>query len=102
MNNTTDECLRVNEDRLFYTFLVVMGIGSIFYINIQNFIDTTALKTIKSSRKGATYGAQRIFGAIGATASIYLTAALVEGYDVQYNFLFFLNKAEYKKERMDY
>jgi len=77
-NSTTESCSQTSEDRLFYTFLVVMGFGSIFYTNIQNYMDATALKTIKSSRKGATYGAQRIFGAIGATIAVQLTAALLE------------------------
>ena len=80
--NSTATCIE-ESSILFYILLVIMPLGAIFYYNIQNYIDATAIKLIKVSQRGATYGAQRIFGAIGATASIFMTGFLVERFQFE-------------------
>jgi len=74
---------KVNEDRIFYVFLAVMGFGSIFYMNIQTLTDSTIWKCTKVINAKATYGTQRLFGSVGGTASVYLTAAIIDRVEIK-------------------
>ena len=63
----------VNESTMFWTFLVVMGLGSMFFQCIGGYIEAIAMKVIKSCPSGATYGSQRVCGSIGACIITSLT-----------------------------
>ena len=46
-------------------------------------MEAIALNAVKVSRKGASYGGQRLFGSLGVVAANFMTGALVDNYQFQ-------------------
>ena len=47
------------------------------------YMEAIALNAVKVSRKGASYGGQRLFGSLGIVAANFMTGALVDNYYFQ-------------------
>lgn len=77
----TDAAARHKEvETMFFVFLVITVIGSMFVMCMPGYVDSVVINVVKSTPKETSYGAQRIFGSIGFTVANILGGVATDSY----------------------